>query len=74
MKLHELKQKRNTIATEMRAIHEKVGDGVMTEEQRAEWNKAKTEFDRLNEQITREEELRAADQAFVDDQEPEQRG
>ncbi|HGN9323460.1 TPA: phage major capsid protein, partial [Morganella morganii] len=40
MKLHELKQKRNTIATEMRAIHEKVGDGVMTEEQRGEWNQA----------------------------------
>ncbi len=74
MKLHELKQKRNTIATEMRAIHEKVGDGVMTEEQRGEWNQAKTEFDRLNEQITREEELRSADQTFVDDKEPEQRG
>ncbi|MBT0397615.1 phage major capsid protein, partial [Morganella morganii subsp. morganii] len=70
MKLHELKQKRNTIATEMRAIHEKVGDGVMTEEQRGEWNQAKTEFDRLNEQITREEELRSADQTFVDDKEP----
>lgn len=72
MKLHELKQKRNTIATEMRAIHEKAGDGVMTEEQRGEWDQAKTEFDRLNEQITREEELRSADQTFVDDKEPEQ--
>lgn len=73
MKFHELKQKRNTIATEMRAIHEKVGDGVMTEEQRGKWNEAKTEFDRLNEQIEREEEMRSLDQAFVDDKEPEQR-
>lgn len=73
MKFHELKQKRNTIATEMRAIHEKVGDGVMTEEQRGKWNEAKTEFDRLNEQIGREEEMRSLDQKFVDDKEPEQR-
>ncbi|OBU11496.1 phage major capsid protein [Morganella psychrotolerans] len=73
MKFHELKQKRNTIATEMRAIHEKVGDGVMTEEQRGKWNEAKTEFDRLNEQIEREEEMRSLDQKFVDDKELEQR-
>jgi hypothetical protein len=26
MKLHELKQKRNTIATDMRALHDKIGD------------------------------------------------
>lgn len=73
MKLHDLKQKRNTIATEMRAIHEKVGESVMTEEQRAEWNKAHTEFEKLNEQIKREEQLRSLDQEFVDDNEQEQR-
>lgn len=73
MKLHDLKQKRNTIATELRAIHEKVGESVMTEEQRAEWNKAHAEFEKLDEQIKREEQLRSLDQEFVDDNEQEQR-
>lgn len=73
MKLHDLKQKRNTIATELRAIHEKVGEGIMTEEQRAEWNKAHTEFEKLDEQIKREEQLRSLDQEFVNDNEQEQR-
>jgi hypothetical protein len=26
MKLHEMKQKRNTIAKDMRALHDKIGD------------------------------------------------
>lgn len=73
MKLHELKQKRNTIATDMRAIHEKVGEGVMTDEQRTEWSKAKTELENLEAQIEREEQLRSLDQEFVDDKEQEQR-
>ncbi|MBD1229125.1 phage major capsid protein [Xenorhabdus griffiniae] len=73
MKLHELKQRRNTIATEMRALHEKIGDNAWTEEQRTEWNKAKTELDTLNEQIQREESLRSLDQQLVDNTEPEQR-
>ncbi|MBS0925363.1 phage major capsid protein [Providencia sp. JGM181] len=73
MKLHELKQKRNTIAVDMRAIHEKVGEGVMTDEQRTEWNKAKTELENLEAQIEREEQLRSLDQSFVDDKEQEQR-
>lgn len=73
MKLHEMKQKRNTIAIQMRAIHEKVGDNTMSEEQRTEWNNAKTELERLDAQISREEELRSVDQQLVDDKEPEQR-
>lgn len=73
MKLHELKQKRNTIAVDMRAIHEKVGEGVMTDEQRTEWNKAKTELENLEAQIEREEQLRSLDQEFVDEKEQEQR-
>ena len=28
MKLHEMKQKRNTIAKDMRALHEKIGDNA----------------------------------------------
>ncbi|EIX4511076.1 phage major capsid protein [Escherichia coli] len=73
MKLHEMKQKRNTIATDMRALHEKIGDNPWTEEQRGEWNRAKSELDALDERIKREEELRAMDQQFVSDNEHEQR-
>ena len=73
MKLHEMKQKRNTIATDMRALHDKIGDTTWTEEQRTQWNAAKSELDALDERIAREEELRRHDQSFVDEQEPEQR-
>ena len=73
MKLHELKQKRNTIATDMRALHEKIGDATWTDEQRTQWNAAKTELDALDEQIGRLEELRRLDQAHVEDHEDEQR-
>lgn len=73
MKLHELKQKRNTIATDMRALHDKIGDANWTDEQRTQWNASKSELDSLDERITREEELRRHDQTFVNEQEPEQR-
>lgn len=73
MKLHELKQKHNTIAADMRALHDKIGENTWTEEQRTKWNKAKSELDGLDAQIAREEELRRQDQAYVDDNEQEQR-
>lgn len=73
MKLHELKQKRQTIATDMRALNEKIGDSAWTEEQRTEWNKAKASLQSIDEKITREEELRQLDQAVVDEQADEQR-
>lgn len=73
MKLHEMKQKRNTIATDMRALHDKIGDNAWTDEQRAEWNNAKSELDGLDERINREEELRRQDQKYISDREPEQR-
>lgn len=73
MKLHEMKQKRNTIATEMRALNEKIGDNAWTDEQRTEWNKAKTELEGLDERIAREEELRDMDQKYIDDKSDEQR-
>lgn len=73
MKLHELKQKRNTIATDMRALHEKIGDATWTDEQRTQWNAAKSELDALDEQIGRLEELRRLDQVHVEDHEDEQR-
>lgn len=73
MKLHELKQKRNTIATDMRALHDKIGDATWTDEQRTQWNTAKSELDSLDERISREEELRRHDQNVIAEQEPEQR-
>lgn len=73
MKLHEMKQKRNTIATDMRALHDKIGDATWTDEQRTQWNAAKSELDALDERIAREDELRRQDQNYVDDTEKERR-
>ncbi|MBB3142199.1 phage major capsid protein [Halomonas organivorans] len=73
MKLHELKQRYNTIAKEMRALHDKIGDAEWTDEQRTEWKRMKGELDGLNDKIEREEELRDADQRFVEENDEEQR-
>ena len=73
MKLHELKQKRNTIAADMRALHDKIGEATWTEEQRTQWGAMKSELDALDEKIGREEELRRQDQDYIDGQEQEQR-
>ncbi|SKC22480.1 phage major capsid protein, HK97 family [Kosakonia radicincitans] len=73
MKLHELQQKRNTIATDMRALHEKIGEATWTDEQRNQWNAAKSELDALDEQIGRQEELRRLDQYHIEDLDDEQR-
>ncbi|WP_237386716.1 phage major capsid protein [Xenorhabdus sp. Sc-CR9] len=73
MKLHELKQRRNTIAAQMRTLHDTIGDNAWTDEQRTEWNKAKTELEGVDTHIQREEDLRSLDQRLVDEQEPEQR-
>lgn len=73
MKLHEMQQKRNTIAADMRALHDKIGDNTWTEEQRTEWNKAKGELKNLDEAIAREEELRALDDDEIKGREKEER-
>lgn len=73
MKLHEMQQKRNTIAADMRALHDKIGDNAWTEEQRTEWNGARDELKKLDETISREEELRALDNDEVRGREQEQR-
>lgn len=73
MALHELKQKRNTIAADMRALHEKIGDTAWTDEQRTQWGAMKSELDALDTQIGREEELRRQDQTYIEGQEGEQR-
>ena len=61
MKLHEMKEKRNTIAKQMRSLHDSIGENSWTEEQRKQWKDAKTELDVLDESIKREEELRHID-------------
>ena len=67
MKLHELKQARNTVAANMRKMHEEMGDKEWSDEQRSKWKSMKSELDGLDEKIDREEELRAADQKFVEE-------
>ncbi|WP_241597363.1 phage major capsid protein [Rosenbergiella epipactidis] len=73
MKLHEMKEKRNTIAKQMRSLHDNIGEGAWSEEQRKHWKDAKTELDGLDERINREEELRRLDQHHIDEKEQEQR-
>lgn len=73
MKLHELQQKRDTIAKQMRALHDEIGDNAWTEEQRKSWDGAKNELNSLDEQIKRELELREMDKKAVIDNEPSQR-
>lgn len=73
MKLHEMKEKRNTIAKQMRSLHDNIGEGAWSEEQRKQWKDAKTELDGLDERINREEELRRLDQHHIDEKEQEQR-
>lgn len=68
-KLHELQEKRRNIAAQMRTLHDKIGDNAWTDEQRAEWNKMKTELDGVDAVIAREEELRSMDEKFVKEQE-----
>lgn len=67
MTLQELQQKAAALATEMRTLHASVPDGTaMTGEQRSKWEEMRSALSTLQEQIRREEELRAADQSFVE--------
>ncbi len=67
MKLHELRQKRDNIARDMRALHESIGENEWTNEQRDSWKGMKGSLDSLDEQIKREEDLRELDTRFVQD-------
>lgn len=73
MKLHELKQKYNAIAKDMRALNDDIGDNAWTDEQRSKWQAMKSDLDGLKDKIEREEQLRDADQRFVEEGEEEQR-
>lgn len=66
MTLKEMQQKLATLGSEMRSLHESVGEGAMTGEQRSKWNEMKTEYDQIRDLVKREEELRSLDQDFVE--------
>ena len=67
LKLHELKAKYDAIAKQMRSLNDTIADAAWTDEQRSQWKEMKHELDGLKDKIEREEELRDADQRFVDD-------
>ena len=69
LKLHELRQQRNALATQMRSLHTDIGDESWSDEQRSKWGAMKDDLTKLDDQIAREEELRSLDQSFVDDNE-----
>ncbi|SDO72548.1 phage major capsid protein, HK97 family [Halomonas shengliensis] len=73
MKLHELKQRYSAIAKDMRALHDSIGEAEWSDEQRDQWKRMKHDLDGLNAQIEREEQLRDADQRFVEEHEEEHR-
>lgn len=73
LKLHELKQKYDAIAKQMRSLNDTIADAAWTDEQRSQWKSMKHELDALKDKIEREEELRDADQRFVEDNSDELR-
>lgn len=70
MSLKDFQQKRNTLAGQMRNLHETIGENEWTVDQRTQWENMKGELDKLETQIQREEDLRALDQKVVTDTEP----
>lgn len=66
MTLAELKQKRAKIASEMRSLHETIGDASWGDEQRSRWEAMKGDLKQLDEQIEREELVRDTEQRFVE--------
>ncbi|MGL5344883.1 MAG: phage major capsid protein [Plesiomonas sp.] len=66
-KLHEMQQRRDTIAREMRDLNEKIADAQWSPEQRASWDGMTTELRGLDDKIKREIDMRAADESFARD-------
>lgn len=64
--LAELKQKRAKVASEMRSMHDGAGDGAWNDEQRSRWDAMKADLKQLDEKIAREEEVREAEQRYVE--------
>ncbi|CBJ37890.1 putative phage phi-c31 gp36-like protein [Ralstonia solanacearum CMR15] len=66
MTLAELKQKRAKIAAEMRSLNDNIGEAAWNDEQRSRWDTMRADLKKLDEQIEREEELRSAEQRYVE--------
>ena len=71
--LHELQQELNTVSSNMRDLHDEIGDNEWSSEQRSKWESMRGERQKLDEQIKREEELRELDQKFVENNAKEHR-
>lgn len=61
-KLHDLEQKRDNIARQMRSLNETIGDKEWTEEQRTEFRKAQHELKDLDDKISLAREMRRLDE------------
>ncbi len=72
MKLHELKQKRSTIAGQMRKLNDDYSEKRWDEPATKQWGDALKELDELDAQIAREERLLSLDSDNVNN-EPERR-
>lgn len=74
MTLKELMQARAALAAEMRSLHDSVGEGAMTGEQRSKWEEMRSKLGTLDDSIKREQEMRDLDQSFVEENEEQLRG
>lgn len=74
MTLKELMQQRAALAAEMRSLHDSVGEGAMTGEQRSKWEEMRGKLATLDDSIKREQEMRDLDQSFVEEKEEQLRG
>lgn len=74
MTLKELMQQRAALAAEMRSLHDSVGEGAMTGEQRSKWEDMRGKLATLDDSIKREQEMRDLDQSFVEENEEQLRG
>lgn len=60
-KLHDMQQKRDNIARQMRSLNDTIGDNDWTDEQRTQFSSMKTELRGLDSKIEVEEEMRKLD-------------
>lgn len=65
--LAELKQQRAKIASDMRSLHTETGDKEFTDEMRSKWDGMKADLKGLDATIEREEDVRQAEQRYVED-------
>ncbi|MCQ9615934.1 phage major capsid protein [Paenalcaligenes niemegkensis] len=65
--LVEMKQQRAKIASDMRSLHTESGENEFTDEQRSSWEGMKADLKSLDAKIQREEDVREAEQSYVED-------